>query len=121
MIHPSNKPYTHDEAAKAQYVLDLKHFRVSTCRLQQERIFRIVQKQHNELWRKLIRACVCFCNMDIKSLRYFFLSQRQLEFVCICIQSFIYSHFMKNYYTLYSIQIKCFLTNSKNFVNRYFI
>lgn len=32
---------------------------------------------------------------------YFFNSQTWLEYVCICVQSFIYSHFMRNYDSLY--------------------
>lgn len=67
-------------------------------------VFRIVQKQHDGLWSNLLRGCVCFCDMDFTSLLY----------VCICVQSFIYSNFVRNYDSLYSIQIKCFLTNQQS-------
>lgn len=67
-------------------------------------VFRIVQRQHDGLWSNLLRGCVCFCDMDFTSILY----------VCICVQSFIYSDFVRNYDSLYSIQIKCFLTNQQS-------
>lgn len=40
--------------------------------------------------------------------------------LCICVQSFISGHLMRNYDTFYCIQIKCFLTKHQSFCHQMF-
>ena len=47
-------------------------------------------------------------------------SQTWWQYVCICVQSFIYSNFMRNDDALYYIQIKCFLTKQQSFCQHIF-